>query len=229
MFHEGALNNHYAELLGATAMISKASPSGMTTGRAIEFMADVMPLGYPTTQAALGFLGTTVRLGWFEMDAPTTNTTRIAPVRFGTIRNAVAKYSGDGSLTLGERTVLYGKDDGSNVTAWQDRVPLGSATAQADWTAAQAAFALTAPTTLYFGHDDVVVKYTAMRLFEAWIKVNGVRVLHYRPKWTMRGGTTLTDLSDFGNNGTLAGTENTDWRIARAFARAPVSVGGPAA
>ena len=218
MFQGGPLNNTYLELFGATAQLASPIPTaGLDNARTLEFMVDVMPTKFSTTQANLAFMGTYLACGWFEMDSPTTNTTDVAPVRFGVVRNAVDKYSGDGQVRLGRRTVLYGIDNGTNIFAWQDGTALGSATSQADWTAAQKARSIDIAAPFYFGFDDTVSKYTGLRIYELWIRVSGKTVLHYRPKLDMRGGTTIRDLSTFSNNGTVSGTENTDWALRAAW------------
>lgn len=217
MFNDSPLNNHYVELYGTSAKVSCAAPSGMNDGRTIEMFADVTPTGYSTTQTNEALIGTYLGTGWFEYDAPTTNSTDLAPVRFGTLRNTADKYSAVGSLKLGQRTTLYGLDNGTNVYLWQDDDALGKLAGQADWTAAQRR-AFTVPSTMYVGHDDGVNLYTHMLLHEFWIKQNGILVLHWRPKLHMdvSGTITLEDLSPFGNNGT-AGASGAEARIRRSW------------
>ena len=215
MIASSPANCNSIELIGATARIASPTPPvGVTNARTVEFFADFMPLKFSTTQPNCALLGTYVGGYWFEYDAPTTNSTNVAPLRFGSVRNSVDKYSGDGEITLGKRTRVMGKDDGTNVYAWQDGQALGVATSQAAWSAAEVAYSLAIPSPIYFGYDSVSVLYTAMRIYEVWIKLNGVLVLHYRPTQDDMNGaaTTLADLSGLANTGTPTGTLNTDYR-----------------
>ena len=215
MLQFGSRHHSYLELLGATSKLSRLLPAGITNGRVIEFMCDFMPTRFSTTQTNEALLGTYLGPAWFEYDAPTTNTAIVAPIRFGTIRNATDKYSGDGEIQLGKRTVVYGKDDMTNVSAWQDGVALGSATSQADWTPAEASQPFAAPAEWFFGHDDSASLYTNLRLYGAWVKVNGTLIMHYLPN--DNDSATLPDQSPFANHGTVSGTEGTDFRYGEAW------------
>jgi len=230
MFQDGALNNYFVDLYGATAYLTKASPAGLENARTIEFMVDFMPLRFLTTAAPapnMTVFGEASNLGWFEYDAAITDTVTTAPIRFGAIRNSVGKYSGDGSIELGRRTCIYGLDNGSNVYAWQDGTALGSATAQADWTTAQAAYPLDRPTALNFGVELVGgTLCTPLRLYEVWIKVNSTKILHYRPKPYMADLATpiIKDLSEYGNDGTPNPGLESPWRIRDAWGKSPAQL-----
>lgn len=215
MLQTGSRHHSYLELYGSTAKVSRAISASLVNARSVEFLCDFTPLKFSTTQDFEALLGTYLGFAWFEYDAPTTNTDIVAPIRFGVLRNSADKYSGDGEITIGKRTVVYGKDDQANVYAWQDGTPLGSATGQADWTAVEASYPLDQTNTFYLGHDDSVNLYTAMRIYEAWVKVNGSLILHYRP--TVNDTTSLTDYSPLGNTGTVSGTQNTDFRYGKAW------------
>jgi hypothetical protein len=218
MFAAGPLNNYFLDLFGATARVSKTPLVGWNNARTMEFFADFMPLAFDSPSTTnMATIGTTHAGGWFECDTPAAATTTVAPIRFASARNGVYKYSGDGEVELGKRTILYGKDDGVNVTAYQGVTNLASATAQADWTAAQAAIAIDIPTTFDIAYDSVQVAFTSMRLYEAWVKINGIVVIHYRPKPYMASASELDDLSGYGNEGTIAGVKDTDWRIAETY------------
>lgn len=223
MLHTTPLNDTYIELLSATARLTKASWVGAERARTVEFMVDVMPTAYLTATDHKAFAGSNLVLGWWEYDGPVLNATKSAPVRFGSVRNSVDKYSGDGTLSLGVRTVLYGKDDGTNVYGWQDGTALGSATSQADWTTAEAGYPITNTGDLFFGFDTTLTEYTGMRLYEAMIRVNGKVVFHLRP----RIGDTdpFPDLSEFGNDLTASGTLDTDYRLKTAWNREPAFPG----
>lgn len=221
MNSSGPLNSAYVELLGASRL-EKATVAGFLYGNKIEMMMDFMVTNFGSgAQANLAIGGDYLNPAWFEMDAPATNTAITAPVRFGVLRGAVDKYSGDGTITLGRRHVLYGVDDQSNVYGWLDDAALGAATSQAAWTAAQAAINITSPGPIYFGYDSSVSRYTRIRIYEAWVKLNGAVVLHVTPR--IGETTTITDRSDFGNDLTVTGTAGTDsllrssWNKSRAF------------
>lgn len=214
---EQSVRHHtYIELLDISARLDSVISASIGAIRTVEVFADITPIGFSTTQVAEAIVGSYGVLGWFEYDAPTTNSTSLAPLRFVSPRNAVYKVSADGEIQLGHRTVLRGLDDGVNVYAWQDGVPLGAATSQADWTTAQAAREITFGSPLYIGYDDSVAKYTRLRLHEFWMKVNGTIIVHWRPE--SEDAVTIPDLSEYGHDARIgaaaaAGVEGTDYVI----------------
>lgn len=213
---ERTVRHHsYFELLSATARF-QAALTGMTNLHTLEILADITPLKFSTTQVQEAVVGSYLALGWFEYDAPTTLTSNVAPVRFGTIRNATDKYSADGEIVLGQRTVLRGIDDGENVTMWQDGVDAGPRDEDDVWTEAELGYPIAAVTDYYVGWDNSLDLYTQIRLHELWIKADGVLLLRWAPEAEDAGA--LVDRGEFGRNGsiTLAGsaaTEDTDWRF----------------
>lgn len=216
-------HREYLEILTETFRASKASPVGDGLAHTMEMMLDVMVTRYVTSQSLNVFLaGSESALGWFSHDTPALNASREAPVRFGAERGAATKYSGDGTITLGERTVLYGRDNGTNVFAWQDGTALGSAASQADWTAAQAAVPFTQASTIAFGYDSGLAEPTYLRLYEFWMKLNGKMIYHFKPRLTDSGGTTMPDLSEMDNDLTITGVEDSAWWIKSAWDGASV-------
>lgn len=240
MFHHGALNNVGMEMMTTTgAMIS--TQAGMKNRYSMEMMLDFAPVGYTLAgggSAGNLFAGGSSSVGWFAITTPSGADSPDATVRFRTRRGTLTtKSSADGSVTLGKRTVLYGKDDATNVYLWQDGVAKGALAAQADWTDALAVNPLYVNTSeadlIYLGGPAIT-----LRLYEWWIKVDGVLVRHFRPKWKDRGyTTTYAGVSGIGAVPDLAGyhdllvtsasyVENTDYRFVKAYGRAPAARGG---
>ena len=203
MYTGGPRNDQYLELLGTDTLVTLTAPNGQYRAYTMEMMVDVMLTEVITTNTlAVPIIGDDDGLGWFEADTPAVTADREMPVRFSSKRGATTKKSGDGTLVLGERTVLFGKDNGTNVYAWQDGVALGKLTAQADWTATQAADAILVLTTFGFGTG------AKLRLYEFWLKLNGTVIIHWKPKAEMMDLATprLVDASAFSNDGLLSGT-----------------------
>ena len=224
----GPCNSHYLEVTGDAHYVSKSAPVGDNNGHTIEFMVDFMPVAWPAVSPTqyVTFAGTYIGFGWFEIEVPAGFTTKAGTAKFGTSRNSVVKYSGGGAVTLGQRYRMLGKDNGTNVYAWLNGTALGSETAQTDWTAAQAARVFDTKGTFYLGFDDLLTEYFPIRWYEVWIKFNGVLILHYKPNENDTAKTQLTDLSGYGNHGTISGTLNTHYRWASAWLKNVAAAAG---
>lgn len=223
MFAAGPLNNAYLELFGATARMTSVPGALDDNARTLELFVDFMPLAFPTAAVPtfMSPVTTTNASPSLDVEVPVTNTAAEAPMEFTVARGATYKFSAPGTIYLGKRHTFLGLDNGTNVFAWLDGAALGSEPGQADWTAAEAALPIESGPDYFIGFDNFSTKYWPMRLYEMWLKINGSLILHYRPKPYMRSGTEIPDLSQFGIDGTITGTEGTDWRIAEAFATSP--------
>jgi hypothetical protein len=225
MFPSGPLNNHAYEVLSELGYLTVSTLKGMERPHQLEVMLDFKVTQFGTA----GTTGITLfgkdAVGWrLQYDAPAAGVIRSAAARFLSTRNSVTKTSTDFTIQLGQRHLFYARDDGSTVKAYLDGVP---ETAQT-WTAAQAAYPIdTDANPLYVGYDSVAAIATLVRVYEAFVKVNGSTALHLRPKPFMADLATplLDDLSEFGNNASFSGTVGTVWRIVKAWGRSPAFTG----
>lgn len=218
MFATGPANNAYLDLFGSTASASITTLKGMENPRQVEVFLDVM---LTATVAGVNDILLFGKAGtWlFDYDAQAAG---VSPTRSGltfrVTRNATFTATTNESPTLGKRLKIYGKDDQSTVKAYSNGV-VGSTTTT--MTTAQKSYAIatdTNPITLGKSGSN----YTGLRLYEAAIRVNGVIVFHVRPRTWMQSGatpTTVPDLSDFGNDLTVSGTLDTDFRFASAWSK----------
>lgn len=225
MFARGPLNNYYLELFGATSRVNVPSVAGEQQGRNVEMFLDFMLIAWPSLAAATDviFAGSYPGFGWFEAAMPANaSPLNYANARFGVSRNSSISYSEASRIYLGKRHVMVGADDG---VAGEGAYAMLDGTALANdatpWTAANLEDPFDVKGSFDYNYDDFNTVYCKMRVYEAWVKVNGVLIMHHRPKPFMRGTTELTDLSQFGNDGAITVTETTDWRIIENYNEAP--------
>lgn len=221
MFPSGPLNNYAYEVLSATGYPTVSGLAGMANPHTIEFMLDFKVLQFGTASTSGITLFGKDAVGWrVQYDAPAAGVTPLAAARVLSTRNSVTKTSTDFNIRLGQRHVLFARDNRTDLTAWLDGV---ATTAQA-WTTAQAAYPLdTDANPIYMFYDSVAAIATLGRIYEAWLRVNGSTVFHIRPKAYMADLDTpiLHDRSEYGNNATFSGTKGTDWRIVKGWSKSP--------
>ncbi len=213
MIPQNPRNTHYIEMVGATTRMDLDSPQGDEYARTVEFFVDFTLLNWPTSLAAtdMPFLGTYTGFGWFEVLVPQNTGSAGAPtstIKFGTSRNNQVRYSEDATIRLGTRYTMLGKDDGTNAYLWLNGDAIGAAAAA--WTTSESSFPFDVKSTFYVGFDDLLPKYFSMRIPEMRVKLNNPMILHYRPD-EKDSSATVTDVSPFGNDATLVGTEGTDY------------------
>lgn len=215
MFASSPQNNAYLELLSNTGLADVSTLRGFSNVRSIDVRLDVMILNTNTVASDSTLFGQE-SFWWFYFNPGAAAT--FSSLRFLTTRTTTNQATWGATLDYGKRYILHGFDDGTSVGI---RVN-GSASSATDDTALGTLNPIQVDTDpITVGHDAVF--RTRMRLYEAWVRVNGVSVLHLRPK---RGnGATVPDLTEFGNDMTIAGTENTDYLYGKAWNREPAFAG----
>lgn len=219
MFSSGPANNCYLDLFGATASASISALKGMENPRTVEVMVDLMLTKTVAGTNDVLLLGKTGAGWWFDYD---TQAAGVSPTKSGltfhVTRNATVLATTNESPTLGRRLTIWARDDQSTVKAYSNG-SVGATTKT--YTAAEASYAITTdtnPLTLGVSGSN----YTSLRLYELGIRVNGIVVCRIRPRLWMQSGptpTTVPDLSGFGNDLTISGTLNTDFRFASAWSK----------
>jgi hypothetical protein len=147
-------------------------------------------------------------------DAPAAGSGPSVNAEAQVVRN-VATLGAQCGFVYATRVLLFLRDDGDTVAAYQDGRSGG---AEQTWSAAQASYSL-APSAgpLYLGYDPAGPVYTSMRLHEFALRINGEDVCHLRPKVLHQGLTKIPDLSPAGNDLALHGVLGTDFRFASAW------------
>lgn len=217
MFASSPQNNAYLELLTTTEeLASIPTLNGFTSGaRTLDVILDVMILGSNQYFSDSTLFGQE-SFWWFYFDPVDSNI--FQNLRFFTTRDTTTEASWDEDLEYGKRYIIHGRDNGDGLII---RVN-GSAAHAVDATQADQGDLVpiaidTEPITV--GYDAVF--RTQMRLYEAAVRVNGSLVVHIRPK--LADGATVKDLTTFGNDLVVAGTEDTNylygpaWQPAHAF------------
>lgn len=214
------LNNQFLELLSEPAFASVAALVGMNKDpRKVEVSLDLNVFNCTAIGqgSVLLFGKETAGWNWGFDDAQPTTLACVA--RFSSIRNAVTKTSTT-SFTYGQRVLLYGSDDGASVKGRANgEDPVASST----WTTAQGTKVLSTDSNpLVLGLDSTI--YTHLRLYELWVRVNDIVVCHIRPKVSHQGAAgatsvTIPDLSGYGNDLVVSGTQGTNFLFGEAYTR----------
>lgn len=218
MFAYSPQNNAYLQLLTtAAALADIPTLHGFSGVRKLDVTLDVMILGSNQYFSDSTLFGQE-SFWWFYFDPVDSNI--FQNLRFFTTRDTTTEASWDEDLEYGKRYVIHGRDHGDGVII---RVN-GSAAHAVDATQADQGDLVpitidTEPITV--GHDAVF--NTQMRLYEAAVRVNGSLVLHLRPK--PGDAATVADLTDFGNDLVLQGTQDTDYLYAKAWSNSPAFSG----
>lgn len=215
MFATGPANNAYLELLGEPCYALINTRKGMNNPRTVEVMLDVTLLFSPPSLTDMLLFGKTSAGWWFDLDTVATGTSATqSGMSFKVTRNATATATTAASPVFGKRITLWGRDNQTDVKAYSNG-SVGSTVKT--YTAAEASYSITTDA------NDITLgksgsNFTALRLHEAAIRVNGIIVFHVRPKARMQYGDTptiLPDLSGFGNDMTISGgVINTNYRYA---------------
>lgn len=222
------MNADFLALIGASSVVNVPSVVGQTEPRRVEIYLDFMILNLPTVAAntSITFAGAYPGWGWFEVLAYA-NTSPLrgqeTTVKFGISRASGVFYSGDGTINVGQRHVLIGRDlseIGGGPRAWLDGEALGG-----DGFTSYIQTAVFDPIDtkagMDIGYDDFNLEYTKMRVYEMLVKINDAVIMHFRPdaRDSDDGSTTLADRSGYGNNGAISGVLNTAYRWDSAWNR----------
>lgn len=217
------LNAQYLALIGATAHCKVTTAYGMAFPRKLLVTIDCMPLSNTTPGATDIMLFGKKGVGWYF--GYESNQSSVNLIMDGTVhvtRNVTTKTS-DTGWAFGSRSIAAMMDDASTVVGYENG-NTGSQTGT--WTTAQASYPLTTDANpIYLGKDSS--EYTQMRFYEAMLKINGIVVGHWRPKKLhsyLVAGTSATavvipDLSGYGNDMQVVGTEGTDFYFGDSWAQ----------
>lgn len=208
MFQGAPANNEWLELYAEPAYAQISGLVGFNAvPRVVEAQLDVTILGNGNP-AAVDIILFGKAVGWRFLYTDASATTLVTAGKFTTTRSATSKTATN-AFTMGKRVILMGKDDGATVKSYASGTA-GATTAS--WTTAQGAARLTTDTNPFrLGYDGTT--YTQLRLHELWVRVNGIVCCHIRPKKLYAGSLVVPDLSGYGNDLSISGTEGTNFRF----------------
>lgn len=219
MFATGPANNCFLDLFGPSGYGTISSLNGFENMRMIEVMLDCMFTGnnFAITTANVVVFGEANKFA-FDYDFTGGATpTPLAGLSFKITRGSAKTATTHDSPTFGKRMTIWGRDDQETVKAYSNG-QIGSTFVT--YTPTEASVAISDPNTLTLGLSGLNATY--MKVYEAAIRVNGTLVFHIRPKlWMQTSATpgTIPDLSRYGNDLTISGLLDQDYRYGEAWSK----------
>lgn len=222
MFQAGPSNSEWIEFYATGGHGSIAGLVGMNEfPMKVELMADLTILSAQTVANGLPLVAKDIAVGpRLTLDFVASDKTLQAT--FDSTRSA-ATLEATGEITLGERVTLFGVDDGETVKLYLNG---DAGDTSGEWTAAQGANPIsTDANPIYVAGGLGGFSQTYIKLHELWLKVNDIVCVHIRPKKLYAGLTTIPDLSGYGNDMALTGTEGTHYRWGSVWNKSPAFSG----
>lgn len=203
----GALSNTYISLDGTNSYLSFVDKLWYKEGWSVEMTLHVSFTDWPSgTTTIFGKDATGPRLEISSAGVPT----------FVSVRSGGAKTVTGTALTRGQEYVLQGKDDGTTVYLYVNGVLVAS-------TASATGLLTTDTNPFYVGRDVGDAATLKGRIYGFQLRVDGEVVGRWQPKAQLT--TVVPDLSQYGNDATITGTNATQFYLASAWNDEPAWVG----